>query len=195
MTRAIRAGGKNNTAACYEGLLHLFRFISHQKIVLETCEEHLHYLEKREALMQYPAYRAAGWPIGSGIVESGNKVVMQVRLKGPGCGSEPTHVNPMLALRTAVCNDRWDEAWHQVSQAYQQQRRQRRVQRASARLTALVGSVLLAWIRLRPRLTPPPSSLPRSSDPPATLPGSCRPSPHHPWKRSPACRPRLAAIN
>ena len=159
---------------------------------LEAGEEHLHYLEKREALMQYPTYRAAGWPIGSGIVESGNKVVMQARLKGAGMRWGPTHVNPMLALRTAVCNDRWDEAWQQVSQEDLQRRIQRRLHRASARLTALLRFVLLAWVRLRPRLAPPPAALPRSSDPPATLPGSCRPSPHHPWKRGPACRPKLA---
>ncbi len=81
---------------------------------LAACEEHLRYLEKREALMQYPTSRAAGWPVGSGMVESGNKVVMQARLKGAGMRWEPTHVNPMLALRTAICNDRWDEAWPEV---------------------------------------------------------------------------------
>ena len=58
----------------------------------DASEEHLHYLEKREALMQYPTYRAAGWPIGSGMVESGNKVVMQTRLKGAG-----------MRLRTDPC--------------------------------------------------------------------------------------------
>jgi hypothetical protein len=29
--------------------------------------------------------------------------------------------------------------------------------------------------------------------PAATLPGSCRPSAHHPWKRGPACAPRVFA--
>lgn len=53
-------------------------------------------LEKREARMQYPHYQAAGWPIGSGIVESGNTVVMQARLKGAGLHWAPAHVNPLL---------------------------------------------------------------------------------------------------
>jgi hypothetical protein len=44
----------------------------------------LAYLHKREKRMHYPAYQALGWPIGSGMVESGNKVVMQARLKGAG---------------------------------------------------------------------------------------------------------------
>lgn len=49
-----------------------------------TIAEHLASLRKREALMQYPTYRGAGWPIGSGMVESANKLVMQPRLKGAG---------------------------------------------------------------------------------------------------------------
>lgn len=161
--------------------------------VTGASEEHLHYLEKREALMQYPTYRAAGWPIGSGMVESGNKVVMQTRLKGAGMRWAPTHVNPMLALRTAVCNDRWDEAWQQVRIIQLQRHLYRRLQRASARRTALMRFLLLALVRVRPGLALPSSSLPRHSPPPATLPGSSRPSPHHPWKRLPACRPTLAA--
>jgi hypothetical protein len=35
--------------------------------------EHLDYLRKREAMMQYPQFRRDGWPIGSGMVESANK--------------------------------------------------------------------------------------------------------------------------
>lgn len=72
------------------------------------CEEIIKkcsYLEKRETRMQYPLYQQQGWSIGSGIVESGNKVVMQARMKGAGMHWETVHVNPLLALRTAICND------------------------------------------------------------------------------------------
>ncbi|HEX4713432.1 MAG TPA: ISKra4 family transposase, partial [Ktedonobacteraceae bacterium] len=48
---------------------------SHPEV--EDLAKKVAYLEKREARMQYPQYQAAGWPIGSGSVESGNKVVMQ----------------------------------------------------------------------------------------------------------------------
>lgn len=61
--------------------------------------------------MQYPSYQRQGWPIGFGMVESANKVVVQARLKGAGMHWSSQHVNPMLALRTTVCNQRWDEAW------------------------------------------------------------------------------------
>jgi hypothetical protein len=33
---------------------------------------------------QYPFFQAQGWSIGSGIVESGNKLVVEARLKGSG---------------------------------------------------------------------------------------------------------------
>jgi len=47
-------------------------------------QEHLDYLRKRESLMHYPMFRHQGWPIGSGMVESANKNVVEARLKGAG---------------------------------------------------------------------------------------------------------------
>ena len=69
---------------------------------------HVSYLEQRVAQLQYPAFAAAGWPIGSGSVESANKLVVEDRLKGAGMHWTDRQVNPMLALRNAVCNDRWE---------------------------------------------------------------------------------------
>ena len=43
-----------------------------------------HYLEKRLDMLRYAAFRAGGYPIGRGIVESANKVVIESRLKGAG---------------------------------------------------------------------------------------------------------------
>jgi hypothetical protein len=75
----------------------------------------LAYLEKRVAQMDYPRFRAAGWPVGSGIIESGNKLVVEARLKGAGMRWARDHVNPLLGLRNAVCNDRWAEAWASIA--------------------------------------------------------------------------------
>ena len=83
----------------------------HLRVVL--VEENLAYLEKRLTQMQYPFFQAKGWPIGSGVVESSNKVVVEARLKGAGMHWARASVNPMLSLRNAVCNDRWEEAWQQ----------------------------------------------------------------------------------
>lgn len=76
--------------------------------------EHLGYFCKREALMQYPHSQRLGWPIGSWMVESANKVVVQTRLKGAGMHWEASHVNPMLTLRNAVCNERWQACWQEI---------------------------------------------------------------------------------
>ena len=84
----------------------------------------LQYLSTRTAQMQYPTYQAAGWPIGSGMVESANKLVVEARLKGAGMHWKPEHVNPMLLLRNAVCNDRWEETWQgRMKQAHQSRSR------------------------------------------------------------------------
>ena len=77
-------------------------------------QEHLDYLLKREAFMQYPEFQRNGWPIGSGMVESANKNIVEARLKGSGMHWERENVNPMLALRNAVCNDRWREMWQKA---------------------------------------------------------------------------------
>ena len=79
----------------------------------ELIAENLAYLEKRVPQMQYPTFQACGWPIGSGVAESANKLVVEARLKGAGMHWSRESVNPLLALRNAVCNDRWDEAWQQ----------------------------------------------------------------------------------
>src|SRR5258708_3955299 len=68
---------------------------------VETAEAQakLAYLQKREAQMQYPRFQLQGWPIGSGMVGSANKLVVEARLKGAGMYWKPCHLNPMLALR------------------------------------------------------------------------------------------------
>jgi len=87
-------------------------------LIIEDAQEP--YLCTRREQMDYPMFQQAGWPIGSGMVESGHKVVMQARLKGAGMHWKPATVNPMLALRLALCNDRWQENW-QVQWKTQQQ--------------------------------------------------------------------------
>jgi len=96
-------------AVVLEGLRKLTA--GHEK--LEVVSENLAYLEKRVAQMEYAAFVEEGWPIGSGLVESANKLVVEARLKGAGMHWSRASVNPMVALRTVVCNDRWEEAWRQ----------------------------------------------------------------------------------
>ena len=94
----------------------------------------LAYLEKREAQLQYARFQAEGWPLGSGMVESANKLVVEARLKGAGMHWAPEHVDPMLALRNAVCNDRWEEVWGQIEAELRRQVVAQRGERQKKRL-------------------------------------------------------------
>lgn len=88
----------------------------------ETIEMAIRYLEKREAMIDYPHFRRQQIPIGSGIGESGHKVVMQRRMKQAGMRWAEANLNPMLALRTALCNQTWSTCWQEiVAQVRQQQ--------------------------------------------------------------------------
>lgn len=163
----------------------------------------LAYLEKRAAHMEYPAFAAAGWPIGDGAVESGNKRVVEARLKGSGMHRARNHVNPMLALRNVVCNDRWEEAWSQIVSTLRQQDRQRRVERLHRRRASAIASPQLPadpiptphaqqFTGPAPALDaqPTPST---SSDPPspAILEPPWRPATNHPWRHMPIGRARF----
>jgi hypothetical protein len=98
----------------------------------------LAYLEARVEQMQYPQFVADGWPIGSGIVESANKLVVEDRLKGAGMHWADVNVNPLLALRNAVCNDRWEECWTVIECEQRSQVAVRRQARCRTRAAARV---------------------------------------------------------
>ena len=75
------------------------------------------------------------------MVESANKLVMQARLKGSGMHWEAEHVNPMLALRTAVCNERWEEAWQAICVTWVKQQTYRQKQGALPHLFSLAWTL------------------------------------------------------
>ena len=84
-------------------------------LAVKAVQGSLEYLEKRREQIRYAEFQAEGYPIGSGAVESANKLVVEARLKGSGMHWARDHVNPMVALRTVVCNNRWAEVWPQIS--------------------------------------------------------------------------------
>jgi hypothetical protein len=70
------------------------------------------YLGRFYDCMNYNAFKAAGYPVGSGEIESAHKYVPQKRLKLPGACWHPHSVNPMLALRVLRANNWWNEFWN-----------------------------------------------------------------------------------
>jgi hypothetical protein len=139
-----------------------------------TRDATLGYLHTRTTQLDYPRFRAAGYPIGSGAVESANKVVVEARLKGGGMHWAERHVNPMLALRTIACNQRWDEAWPAICSHLRTQHHQRRLARHRVRHPLPVPT---------PLAVPQPQPSPVVSPPrPKTIVNG-RPTSTHPWKR------------
>jgi len=121
-------------------------------------QEKLTYLQKREAHMQYPSYQEAGWPIGSGSVESANKLVVETRLKGAGMRWHRHNVNRMLVLRNAVCNHEWQQTW-QTSQAHRQSGRILARQTRSQQRLEQACWFLAAWSLRLYRLSHPSASV------------------------------------
>jgi hypothetical protein len=163
---------------------------------------HLAYLEKRTAHMQYPTFLAAGWPIGDGAVESGNKLVVEARLKGSGMHWARPHVDPMLALRNIVCSDRWDEAWPQIVRTLRQQAQQRRAERRHQRRTARSSATVQPTPTAQSAVASPLPTVaadtkvtraPKPSAPAAqTQAGQpWRPPADHPWRHMPIGRARF----
>jgi len=120
-------------------LLLEFEQLQQAHLEKEAIASNLAYLEKRRAQMQYPQFQAQGWPIGSGIVESGNKLVVEARMKGSGMHWADGHVNPMLALRNVICSDRWKEEWPKIETRLRQQARERQTQLHHSRKLAPVA--------------------------------------------------------
>jgi len=109
-----------------DAILNEFEALQRNHPDIQVISSNLAYLKKRKAQMQYPLFQAQGWPIGSGIVESGNKLVVEARLKGAGMHWAEEHVNPMLALRNILCSNRWKEEWPKIEVRLRKQTRQKR---------------------------------------------------------------------
>jgi len=209
--QAVQAAGGRLPAKWFEGVLHRLKHQGPERVLRHlswlaarypspVIKEKLAYLHKRETHMQYPTYQAAGWPIGSGSVESANKVVVEARLKGAGMRWERHNVNPMLALRNAVCNRRWNETWQATRRQRQQSRQQLRGTRSQARYEQALKRLLTLWLGCRsstprPVAEPAPGSVSSSAASPAETPrGPRRPAANHPWRRPLAVRTKEAVL-
>lgn len=74
----------------------------------------INYLEEHRDSVNYAAFSADNWLIGSGRCESAHRSIPQARLKIPGATWKCESVNRMLALRVIRANGWWDEYWGQT---------------------------------------------------------------------------------
>jgi hypothetical protein len=144
------------------------------------------YRDARWSQIQYAQFRAAGYPIGSGAVESANKLVVEARLKSSGMHWARANVNPMVALRAAACSDRWAESWARIWAHWGGQQLARRQARAQARRPALAATSLTQ---------PPPAPTDRATTRRAVArlrvgrPTAGHPAPDQSWRKR-LLRPR-----
>jgi hypothetical protein len=149
--------------------------------VREAAETAYGYLAARQEQIRYARFRALGYPIGSGCVESANKLVVQARLAGSGMHWRPEAVNPMLALRCLAVNGRWQTEWPQLWQAWRGQHRQQVAARRAARTAAQTLAPLDS--PATPTPAAPASPLPAPPTRAKTVVNG-RPTAEHPWRRS-----------
>jgi hypothetical protein len=85
---------------------------------LEAINQLVGYYRHNQARMDYPRYRAMGIPIGSGIVESGHRHVLQCRMKRAGQHWSRHHGRRMVALRAAYRTTGPDGFHAAINRAY-----------------------------------------------------------------------------
>ena len=81
---------------------------------MSACEEarkNLDYFTTNRARMAYPAFRASGLCVSTGVVEGACKSVIGNRLKRGGMHWTVDGANAIIALRCALHSNRFDDYW------------------------------------------------------------------------------------
>jgi hypothetical protein len=88
---------------------------AHNEHVREVHRQQVTYFRNHVHRMNYPAYLASGWQIGSGPVESACKTVVGNRLKGGGMRWGSDGADAVCHLRAVYLSDPscWHSLWYQ----------------------------------------------------------------------------------
>jgi hypothetical protein len=92
------------------GALHLLDW--DHIVCLEDIRQSPTYFESRQSKMDYAHFRQAGYPIGSGTVESGINTVVHHRMKRQGRGWKRENAQAMLAALSEFHSGRFQTAWN-----------------------------------------------------------------------------------
>ena len=91
------------------GLAHAIEFRQYPTSVLKTLTNVHQYLQTHREHIKYEQFKALGLPLGSGMVESACKWLIQQRFKGVGMRWSENGFNHLLHLRLAWVNGRFDQ--------------------------------------------------------------------------------------
>jgi hypothetical protein len=78
----------------------------------KTVRDAADYFEGNRDRMRYDAYLAAGYPIGSGVVEGACRHLVKDRMERTGMRWLPSGAQAMLDLRATYLNGEWDAFWN-----------------------------------------------------------------------------------
>jgi hypothetical protein len=87
------------------------------------------YLQNNRTRIHYSSQRRAGYPLGSGGIESANKFICHVRLKRSGAWWYVANSNHMLALRCAKYNGTFERVFEQYRQKMLEKSRQKNIKK------------------------------------------------------------------
>jgi hypothetical protein len=79
----------------------------------KTLRQEAGYFENNHRRMHYMEMRGDGFPIGSGMVESGIKQ-FRARLVGPGMHWKRENAARILSLRAVILSNRFDQVWDAI---------------------------------------------------------------------------------
>lgn len=82
---------------------------THRRERRKCLGEKIRYLEEGKHRMNYPRYRAEGWPMGSGAVEATCKHLIKERLGVTGARWRRGNIPAIVALRLCRANEEWDQ--------------------------------------------------------------------------------------
>lgn len=77
----------------------------------EVVEREAEFFRKNRERMRYADFRSQGLFVGSGVVESGCKTVIGLRLKQSGMRWTVRGANAIIALRRCLLSHQWEDFW------------------------------------------------------------------------------------
>jgi hypothetical protein len=94
-----------------EALAKILRESQGTDELAKTIANEAEYFERNAERMRYPAFRAQGLFVGSGVVEAGCRVVIGARLKCSGMFWTVRGANAIIALRCCRISRRFEDYW------------------------------------------------------------------------------------
>jgi hypothetical protein len=91
--------------------------VSERTELAEKLNTEAECFERNAAKMRYPAFRAKGLFVGSGVIEAGCKTVIGSRLKQSGMFWTVQGANRIIALRCCRVSGKFEDFWAQAHSA------------------------------------------------------------------------------